>query len=287
MSGKGKLQARLVPARPASDADSSGFMPRIPWRLIALATSLAAVCFGLYTLNEHRKREALRDQILRVHAGVLAEPARRYGDFRKTLEDLLVGAATQQPSDFADPRLRSSGLHASKGLYLRLAAESANREHVAEAASSALPDTVPSCLGVAPLGARGIWEHGDFLLPSFRDEIRSQDNLMSLRVTDTVLSRHIRVDLPVVMELMHSDWFLAVLDRGPTSAETVVDAWLWDLRSKQVLLRGRFHADGALLPVRVRSKDAPPSPPRPSQARQSSVAQDCSIASQLKQLAGL
>jgi hypothetical protein len=286
MSGKDKLQARLVPARPATDADSSGFMPRIPWRLIALGASIAVVLFGLYALNQRRKVAALRQQVLRVHESVLAEPVRRYGDFRKLLEDLIVGAAAQPPDDYVDPRLRLSGLHAGKGLYLRLGAESATtRQRIATAARAFEPDSVPSCLGLGPLAARGIWEHGEFLLPAWRDEVRKQDNLMALRVTDTVLSNHIKLDLPAVTELLRSDWFLLVLDRGQSDAQALVDVWLWDLHSKQTLLRGRFHADGILLPVRVRSKDAPPSPVLSPQPRKSPVAEDCSIATQVKQLA--
>jgi hypothetical protein len=59
------------------------------------------------------------------------------------------------------------------------------------------------------------------------------------------------------------------------------------VRSGQQLLRGHIQASGVLMPVRVRSKDAPPTPRLPPSRLLDGAANDCSIAAQIKELAGL
>jgi hypothetical protein len=275
---------RLVPARPTEEAESASFGPRIAWRLVAGGALFAAVLAGLYLVHQHRKLETLRAQLLDVHDRVLADPARRYAKFRGELESLIIKASAAVPPDFTDPRLRLTGLHAGKGLYLRLPAKSAaDPEAIELGAQSSGPDAIASCLGLAPAAASTLWSKGSFLLPEWADEVRKQERMMALRLTDTVLSRQMRVDLPEVVALTRSDWFLLVLDQDPTRRDGPVDVSLWDLRSKQPLLTGRFQGEGVLLQGRVTSKDAPPSPRLPPQPKESNVATDCSIATQLKQ----
>jgi hypothetical protein len=275
---------RLVPARPTEEAESASFGPRIAWRFVAGGALFVSVLTGLYLVHQHRKVETLRAQLLDVHDRVLAEPAKRHAAFRRELESLIVKARATAPADFTDPRLRLPGLHAGKGLYLRLPASAAdNPEAIERAARQSAPDAIASCLGLAPAAASGLWDRGSFLLPEWAEEVRKQDNLMALRVTDTVLSRQMRVDLPELVALTRSDWFLLVLEQGQSRRDAPVDVFLWDLRRKQPLLSGRFQGDGVLLQGRVTSKDAPPSPRLPPQPKQSDVATDCSIATQLKQ----
>jgi hypothetical protein len=275
---------RLVPARPTGESESASFGPRIPWRFVAGGALLAIVLAGLYLLHQHRKVETLRAQLLDVHDRVLADPAKRHAEFRHELESLIVKARATAPADFTDPRLRLTGLHAGKGLYLRLPAKSASDpESIEVAARSAGPDAIASCLGLTPAAASTLWSRGSFLLPEWADEVRKQDRLMALRVTDTVLSRQMKVDLPDLVALTRSDWFLLVLEQGPSRRDSPVDVFLWDLRRKQALLTGRFQGAGVLLQGRVNSKDAPPSPRLPPQPKESDVATDCSIATQLRQ----
>jgi hypothetical protein len=275
---------RLVPARPTAEAESASFGPRIAWRFVAGGALFVGLLAALYLLHQHRKIESLRAQLLDVHDRVLADPVKRHAEFRRDLERMIVKGASAVPDDFTDPRLRLSGLHAGKGLYLRLPVrDAANPEAIELAARSSTPDAIASCLGLAPAAAGPLWDKGSFLLPEWAKEVRKQDNLMALRVTDTVLARQMRVDLPDLVQLTRSDWFLLVLEQGANRREAPVDVFLWDLRRKQPLLTGRFQGEGVLLQGRVTSKDAPPSPRLPPQPKESDIATDCSIATQLKQ----
>jgi hypothetical protein len=275
---------RLVPARPMAEAESASFGPRIAWRLVAGGALFVIVLAGLYLVQQNRKLEALRSQLLDVHQRVLADPVRHHTEFRRELESLISKAAASAPAEFTDPRLHLPGLHAGKGLYLRLPATSAaDPEAIELAARSSGPDAIPSCLGLAPSAANTLWNKGGFLLPEWAEEVRKQDKLMALRLTETVLSRQMRVDLPELVALTRSDWFLLVLEQGPSRRETPVDVFLWDLRRKQPLLSGRFQGEGVMLQGRVTSKDAPPSPRLQPQPKESVVAADCSIATQVKQ----
>jgi hypothetical protein len=279
---------RITPARPAESEESAGYMPRIPWRWILLGTLSVSTVMGGYYMNERRKADRLRAQIVQVHEEELAEPARRYREFRDKLEGWVTAAAGKEPQSFADPRLRLPGLRSGKGLYLRIAAADATtRKGIAKSAAVMEADGIPSCLGLAPASARAIWEKGEFLTPEWLKSARSNDSVMHLRVTDTVLARHIRADLPTVLNLLRSDWFLLVLQHGEDRREQPVDVFLWDVRSGQQLLRGRIQATGVLMPVRVRSKDAPPAPRLAQSRLLDGAANDCSIAAQIKALAGV
>lgn len=287
MADTDKARGRLVPARPAAHEESAGFMPKVPWRYVLLgALSIGTVTFG-FLFNEQRKADALRAQITLVHEQELAEPARRYIEFRRKLEGFITSAASAAPDDFADKRLRISGLRAGKGLYLRLSAKDAHSAAgIEHGAIMMTADAIPSCLGLAPASARGLWEKGAFLMPAWLNEVRKKPSVMRLRVIDTMLARHIRSELPAVLSMLQANWFLLVLQQGDNRREAPVDAFLWDVRSSQQLLRGRVQATGVLLPVRVQSKDAPPSPHLAADQLEPATAADCSIGSQLKALAG-
>jgi hypothetical protein len=279
---------RITPARPAQSEESAGYMPRLPWRWILLGTLSVMTVMGGYFMNERRKADRLRAQIVQVHEQELAEPARRYLELRDRLEGWVTTVAARVPQSQADPRLRISGLRSGKGLYLRLSvADARTRKGIAKGAQQMEADAIASCLGLAPASARAIWEKGAFLTPDWLKVALKNDSVMGLRVTDTVLARHIRADLPTVLNLLRSDWFLLVLQHGDDRRDQPVDVFLWDVRSGQQLLRGHIQASGVLMPVRVRSKDAPPAPRLPPSRLLDGAANDCSIAAQIKQLAGL
>jgi hypothetical protein len=287
MAESNKAKARLVAARPAARDESAGYMPRIPWRYVLLGLLSVSTVTAGFLFNERRKADALRAQITLVHEQELAEPARRYREFRDKLEGFITAAASKAPDDFADKRLRIAGLRSGKGLYLRLPAkDAASRAGIARGAKEMTTDAIPSCLGLSPASARGLWEKGEFLLPSWLGEVKKTTNVMRLRVIDTVLARHIKSDLPLVLNMLQADWFLLVLEQGPSRRTAPVDAFLWDVKSSQQLLRGRVQAAGVLLPVRVRSKDAPSSPRLAADQLEPATAADCSIAGQLKAIAG-
>ena len=237
--------------------------------------------------KEKRKADAWRAQIMQVHEKELAEPARRYIEFRNKLEGLIIEASRKAPDSFADKRLRLSGLRAGKGLYLRLSAKDASSpERIERGALAMEGDAIASCLGLAPASARGLWEKGGFLMPEWLEDVRNDDSPARLRVTDTVLARHIKTDLPARAEHAACRLVPARAAAGRNRRTEPVDAFLWDLRSGQQLLRGRVQAIGVLLPVRVQSKDAPYSPKLAGDQLEPATAADCSIAGQIKQLAG-
>ena len=234
------------------------------------------------------RADALRAQILQVYEGELAEPSHRYLAFRRRLDDLIVGAASKVPDTHVDARLRLPGLRAGKGLYLRLTAgDAASRKGIERGAATMVSDAIPACLGLSPASARTIWTKGAFLLPDAVKKLRATEGVMPLRVADDVLARHIRTELPVVLDLLRSDWFLLVIERGEGRREHPVDAFLWDLRAGEQLLRARVQSVGVSLSARIRSKDAPGSPRLTEAARNDGAIIDCSIAAQLKALSGM
>jgi len=238
-----------------------------------------------YAISQERKAEALRSQIVQVHEQ-LAEPARRYIEVREKLEDWIVAAARKAPDSYADHRLRIPGLRSGRGLYLRLAAsDAATKGGIEKGALAMTADLIPACLGLAPESARGLWEKGTFLKPEWLEEARKDENVMKLRVTDAVLARHIRTDLPALLNMLRSDWFLLVLEQGKSRHGEPVDVFLWDMRSGAQLLRGRVQSSGVLLGARIRIQGAPAVGAAPGES-EGAVADDCSIASQIKQLAG-
>jgi hypothetical protein len=101
-----------------------------------------------------------------------------------------------------------------------------------------------------------------------------------------VLAHHISADLPAVLNMLHEDWFLLVLQQGENRRDDPVDVFLWDMRSSQQLLRGRVQAVGVLLSARIQSKDAPGGPHMTPDQVEVGAANDCSIAAKIKQLAG-
>jgi hypothetical protein len=170
---------------------------------------------------------------------------------------------------------------------LRLSAQdAATTKGIARGAKTMEGDAIAACLGLTPASARGLWEKGEFLEDAWQKRVRKMDSVMELRVTDTMLARHLKADLPAVLNMLRSDWFLLVLEQGKNRRDDPVDVFLWDLRSGEQLLRSRIQAVGVLFAARVQSKDAPASPKLPDARREAAAATDCSIAAQMKQLAG-
>jgi hypothetical protein len=288
MSSDSERKERLVPARPASDAEAAAYMPKLPWRWLLVGALCIATVAGGYWLKERQRADTLRAQILRVHEE-LKEPSKRYLQFREKVEKLVLGVAGREPSTFVDKRLHVPGLRSGRGLYLRLrASDLKDKKSLAAGAGAMEPDVIASCMGLAPASARGLWSQGDFLEPPWIEATRKQNSVMHLRVTDEVLARRMRTDLPAVLSLTRSDWLLLVVEQGANRQEHPVDVFLWDLRSDVQLLAARFKADGVLMPIRVRMAGAPNAPQlQPADPNlTSSGPVDCSIAMQIKKLAG-
>jgi len=285
MTGPDQRQAPL-PARPAADQETAEFAPRFPWKYIALAVLTIVLVVGGYLVKEARRAAQLRAQILNVHAE-LEEPRARYFAFRDKVEKLILSASAGVKAPEVDKRLRIEGLRSGRGLYLRLRAQDLkDAKTLAAGAAQSDQDVINACMGLAPVSARGLWEQGAFLAAERVEEAKKERSVMHLRVLDEMLARKIRTDLPAVLSLTKSDWLLLIVQQGDNRRDQPVDAFLWDLRSGLTLLSARIQSQGALMRTRVRVEGAPGAPRLRAEDLQGSGATDCSIAMQIKQLAG-
>jgi hypothetical protein len=285
MTGPDERHAPL-PARPAGDNETAEFAPRFPWKYIALAVVTIVLVVGGYLLKEAQKAAQLRAQIVRVHEE-LEEPRARYFAFRDKIEKLILSARAGVKAPEVDKRLRIEGLRSGRGLYLRLrAADLKDEKALAAGAAQTDPDVINACMGLAPVSARGLWQQGELFDERHVDEAKNERSVMHLRVMDEMLARKLRTDLPAVLSLTKSDWLLLVVQQGDNRRDQPVDVFLWDLRSGQKLLGARIQAQGALMPTRMRVQGAPGAPRLRAEDLQGSGATDCSIAMQIKELAG-
>lgn len=284
----------LEPARPDA-AESRGrpsYAPRLPWKWIVLGIAGIGALFATYYFRRGERQEALREQMLALlDQRDMSALSERYLGFRRKIEGWVMQAAEAgadgPPEEYVDPRLNISGLRSGEGLYLRVPADFANSAERIEGAAMAMEgDAITRCLGLAPMSARGLYEKGYFLTPEYEEQVREEPEMMELRVLDDQLGRHVQVDAPVVASMLQADWFLLVVQRGDNRRDHPVDVFLWDLRRDQLLLRSRIQGRGLLVPVRMRFEgvNTPRAPGRP--AVQSGGAADCSIASQIRELAG-
>jgi hypothetical protein len=279
-------EERLRPAKVERGGGSSSYGPRLPWKWIVPILAVVILGGGGYWVRQRKKAEQLREGILTAYAEQIGPLAKRVRRFRDELEAKIMTAKKDAPADdYVDPRLRLSGLHDAQGLYLRLLADDAtDPEAIAEGAAKMDRDAITRCLGLSPISLRGLYERGDFLMEDWVDQVRTADSVMRLRVLQDELQKHIDRDLPMLATLLGSDYFLLVLQQGESRRDEPVDVYLWDLRRDEKLLETRAKAKGLLLPVRIRVGDAPRSATKPS--LRSGGANDCSIAAQVKELAG-
>ncbi|MBN1653229.1 MAG: hypothetical protein JXA30_05575 [Deltaproteobacteria bacterium] len=262
-------------------------MRRVPWRWIIFGAIAFFAVIAVYRIRENQKAAALRAQIIQVHEKELKEVSNRYRALRDRIEDWIIKASNKTADNFIDPRLNINGLRKGKGLYLRIRfGYAVSKDKIAEYAVKAQPDAIAQCLGLEPAWARELYEKGQFLMPQWLTEARRTNQVMRLRVIDDELALRIRRDLPRVVELLKSDWFLLVLQHGETRHDEPVDVFLWDIRRSESLLRARIKAKGMLVPTRFDSKSSP-APSKPlARDIQGSAADDCSIAAKIKAMAG-
>jgi hypothetical protein len=285
--------APIAPAQPEPEEleGRPGYMPKIRWGLVLGIIGAIVLAVSFYRAREGQRSDELRRQLLESHEAQLSTVSERYQTFRSRIERWTIEAATAgEPEQLVDPRLRVSGLHDGDGLYLRLlASDATSAEGVARGAMSMETDALTRCLGIAPMSARGLYEHGDFLMPEWVEGVRDERDFLRLRVLDEQLAGHISADLPVLATLMEAEYFLLVLQQGENRRDAPVDVYLWDLHEERQLLAARIQAHGILLPVRIRSlvPEAPDAPaPETPPSMTSGGAHDCSIASQIKALTG-
>jgi len=198
----------------------------------------------------------------------------------------MEAAENDPPDRYVDPRLRISSLHKAQGVYLRLGVQQAKtREGIEAAALDLRRDGIGRCLGVTPLSLRGVYEQGAFLMPPWIEEVEGTSGVMRLRVLRDDLARRAQRDLPNVANAMQAEYFLLALQQTQSRREGPVDMYLWDLRRDQLLLSLRTESTGTLVPIRV-ALPGVPAMPRQRPLRETLLADDCSIAAQVKEAAG-
>ena len=224
-----------------------------------------------------------------THQGELGAFAHRYVSFRDRLEGLVLGAvATKEAADFVDPRLNFSGLHGSAGLYLRLTRrEAKTAEGIRSAGTAMRQDSFIRCLGMSPASARSLLRAGRFLEPTWRDEVEQADSVIKLRVLDDSLARRTKVDVPVVAELLQSQYFLVLVQDGSDISESTASVFLWNLATDALLLRTTVKPRGTLIAARVAFGGASPSRAQLTQERlsESSAGAECALAAHVKEVA--
>lgn len=275
---------RLTPARPHSDSDSTGYLPSIPWRYLLLgALCFAAVVIG-YRWKENQKAIALRASILRVHDTRLASAREAYVAARAKLEHLIISAANSPTDDFVDEHLDLLNVRSGSALYMRIPiAQAVTSPKIVAATRAMQPDMIPSCLGLSPVSARGLYETGAFLLPEFVADL-DQKSVWELRVQDDELTRHISADLPSIMDMIHARWFMLILEEGENRRDAPVRAFVWDLEHEQLLLRARVKSQGILITSHILSKGVDPEQAPEPNEHNAVAANDCSIAGAIKRL---
>lgn len=278
----------LRPARPEPEGgdESSGYMPKLPWKWILGLGSFLVLSIGTMYVQDERDTERLRASVLKTHRQALGPIVARYEDtVGKVNGWALKAGQAQQVEQYVDPRLNLDALSKGQGLYLRLKAEDAGSlEGIVQGARAMGPDAITRCLGVTPVSARGLYENGAFLAAEWIEQAETAESLMKLRVVEEELRQRTERDLPGVATALKSEWFLLVVEQGADRQQAPVDAYLYDLKSNKLLLRDRVQAEGQLIAARIAVAGVKPG--AYSKGDQTGAAQDCSIASQLRELAG-
>jgi len=267
------------------EPEQRAFKPPSPWKWIVAVTVALGLIVGYYQWRERTKEQGLRDEIVQKYGAEVEPVAQRVRAFRDKLEAWVTEVAHDAPDSWADERLDLSGLHGASGVYLRIHEDSVDDEgSLADAGRSMGPDAIARCLGLSPLSLRGLYERATFVEPEWLERVNAADDNLRLRVIKDELDRRASRDLPVLMDMVQSDYFLLAVQHGSDRREHPVDVYLWDLRRDTLLLKTRTQARGALIPVRVGLGDTPYGNAPPPQLRAGVT--DCSIASQVREVAG-
>jgi hypothetical protein len=277
----------LRPARPDEhDPAERGYMPRLPWKWIVSLGLFLALAFFVMHSHEQDEIEALKTSILTAYKSELSPLVERHDALvGKVMALTLAAAKDDAPESKVDPRLNIDALHKGQGLYLRLEAKDATSEKaIASASLDMPPDAIARCLGLAPASAAELFARGTFLEKSWIKQAEHPDSLMKLRVVAEEIRQRTKRDLPFVAEALKSQWFMLVLERGENRRDAPVDVYLWDLKTGKELLSSRVQAEGALVAARIVVNGVKPG--NYATGAQTGAAQDCSIASQLRSLAG-
>lgn len=257
------------------------------WKwLVGIAVVVLGVILLQRSLSSTRMGEIAADIDVQLEE---LEPAReRIDGFRLRLEELIVNVGADEPETYVKPGFELSSLHGQSGLYLRIhgdsiPAEGAERDlEIRDSALTMEPDAIGSCLGINPLSMRSVYERIEFLQPIWREHAMGSETVLELEVFADELQRRTDRDLPILEEVIESDYFMLTIQRGESRHDAPVDVYLWDLRDSSLLLSSRVQSRGTF--IRARSGYSQNGRSQPLE-RRAGVA-DCSIAASLRQVAG-
>ena len=276
----------LRPAEADLGAESRGYLPRIPWKIVGPALAAALSLFLFLWIKDLREMARLRGKIMTIETVQLGPVRTHFEKVRNNIEAWTIAEAARTPNRVVNEHLNVDALQKSPGLYLRVNANDAkNREALEKAALQMRPDAITRCLGVAPASARGLYELGGFLLPDWLKQVHDAPSIIRLRVLDDELNRRMHRDLPSIATMLEAEWFLLAIERGDNHRDAPVDMYLWNLRTGAQLLAVRTQAHGLLIPARANYAGQPDSPYLATQVL-TGATNDCSIASQVRAATG-
>ncbi len=276
----------LRPARPDVENERPAYMPKVAWKWIFGVGSFMAMSVAVYQIREHQEANVLREDLVNARNKELAPIIKQYESVSEKVRRLTREAARKPRTEtVVDPRLRLDALGSGKGLYLRLTeSQIPQAGNLDEVEFDPAPDAIGRCLGLDPVPAGEVLARGSFLSDEWFKQVEAAGSVMRLRVVAEELRQRSERDLPFVVDAIDAQWFMLVIERGETRRTGPVDVYLWDLRNDELLLQTRTEASGALVAARIAVEGVKPGH-YPSGA-QTGAAQDCSIASQLRQATG-
>lgn len=276
----------LRPARPELEGGKRpGYMPKLPWKWIGGIALFVGLSVGTCQMHEQQEVTKFKAQLLDSHREHLGPLVTRYQDILEKIYRNTRGAAQRKPETFVDPRLKLDALGSSKGVYLRLKVNDAHsEEQIASASLNMQNDAIGRCLGLTTVSFPELYAKGGFLEKRFIKQAEDADSVMKLRVVAEELRQRSVRDLPFLIEALKAQWFLLVLEPGENRRDAPVDVYLWELRSDALLLSARTQADGVLVSARIAVNGTKPG--QYASGTQSGAAQDCSIAANLRAIAG-
>ena len=244
---------RFVRLVPTLGKNEQGYSPRFPWKWIGLVLVGVVASVVAWNWQSGSRLESRRQALLDAHAEL--SPAReRHDQFRERLEALILAAATEDPGDEADERLRLSELHQGDGLYLRIPREMAgDSASLSEAVRAMSSDAITRCLGIAPTSLRGFYEIAEFLGENFSRRIRDAQTELVLSGLENEMTRRTAQDVAASSSAFGADYLLVVLEHGESRSEHPVDVFLWRLSSggDERVLSARMTSRGMLVPARI------------------------------------
>lgn len=281
VKGSADRQVGLKSIRDAREQRARGKFARptgVMW--IALGLGIATV-LGSYTWISGRKLDVRRNDLLAKQNAVLATVGKEWAPLDKTITDRIIEASKGWPGDLRAPSAPSLDIDKADGLYIRLRLEDAtDAESIRTHAAMSVRDGVVGCLvrGKSeatqakttdastfvdrPWNLRQAYAATRILGDIWRDEVKSSNDDLRLRIFEEQYERAIDQEIPLAVRMIkRSRYLLVVLDEAgegepkgdPQSLEErqlhahPTRVRLVDLEHKRDLLRSRTSVSAAFM----------------------------------------